>query len=360
MTGKKYALWLAAIAVPVFAGITWVLWPGPANESPGWPDHAPTSSYSTIGKQWQQPASTLPQDEMKSATAAIPGTATGDDERDDTAPEAIDLDQLQHALAHIAVDQQGRLIFDEVALASLRRAFDDLGALSDPAMLEQLKMYVEAGLAGETGAQATAMLGDYFSYREARASAEAHWERQETTDPRERLERLAELRRQHLGPVVANQLYGGEQAHQRYLLALAELRQNPDLADEERQQMRAQLRNDLRAGKLLVDDRGTDALRQLSNDKQRWKEQGLGDDTRNYLQDQTLGLVSARSLATNEQQRDNWQQRYDQFNERRSTILRSGLTESEKIRQIDELLEHHFSGDEIEASRNYLPPHMRE
>ena len=360
MARKKYAPWLAAIAVSVFAGMAWMLWPAAETEPPQWPDHEPTSSYSTLGRHWQQPVQTGSNANTLSATGVAPPNDLGNEDNAGASAASIDLDQLQHALAHIAVDEQGRLIFDEVALASLRRAFEQFSELSDPAMVTQLKRYVEAGLAGETGAQAAAMVGDYFRYREAKASAEALWEHQENPDPRQRLEQLAELRRQHLGPAVANQLYGGEQAHQRYLLALAELRRNPDLAETERQQLRAQLRSDLRDGKFLVDDRGTDAIRQLANDSQHWQEQGLTEDTRHYLQDQTLGLVSARSLATSQQQKNHWQQRYDQFSERRDTILRSGLTDPEKVRQIDQLLGNHFSGDELEAARTYLPPHMRQ
>lgn len=351
MATNRDGWWLAAVISPLILLGVWMLWPDSREPAPVWPasDEQPADAQQTIASQWEQP-----QEQDAPAEGLEPVASNTDDAPEPTQPD-INLDRLQHALATIGIDEDGNLVLDEVALASLRQAFRGLEGAS-PETLEALQQYVQAGLAGETGAQAAQVLGDYANYRSALADAEAQWADRDDLSPRQKLERTIELRRQHMDPLTASQLFAGEDAHQRYLIAMEQARTNTDLTEEERQQAQDRVREDLRSGALLVNSEGTDAVENLRQHRQDWQELGLSDQTRSYLEQQTLGLVAARDLA--ESDPGDWQNRYDRFHREREAILRAGLAEDEKERQVDALMDTHFTPEEVDAARNWLPDHL--
>lgn len=324
----------------------------------GLPEPAPSWTSSddsarpkqTIASQWQEPDTDLVSRDSEAADDQPPA------EEADAANPEINLDRLQHALANIGIDEDGDLVLDEIALASLRQAFRGLED-AGPETLEELKLYVEAGLAGETGAQAAKVLGDYISYRKALAVAEADWAELNDLSPRQKLERAIELRRQHMDPLAASQLFAGEDAHQRYLIAMEEVRTDRELTSEQRQEALTRLREDLHSGALLVDGKGTDAVEKLRSERQSWESMGLSDKAQEYLEQQTLGLVAARDLTGTDAQ--DWQSRYDQFSRQRETILNAGLTEEEKTRQVQSLMDTYFTEEEVEAASNWLPEYLK-
>lgn len=352
MASNRDGWWLVAVISPLILLGAWMLWPDPPESMPAWISPGDTARPNrTIASQWQDPApsANAPQGSPSEATSAEPLPETA-------AEPEISLDRLQNALANIGIDEDGDLVLDEIALVSLRQAFRGLET-AGPETLEELTLYVEAGLAGETGAQAARILGDYIDYRNALSAAETQWVELEDLDPREKLERTIELRREHMGPLTASQLFAGEDAHQRYLIALEEVRADPDLSREQRQEAVARLREDLRSGALLVNSKGTSAVENLRVERQDWQSMGLSEETRNYLEQQSLGLVAARDLAGSNAQ--DWQNRYDQFSRQREAILNAGLTEDEKARQVDALMDTYFTEAEVEAARNWLPDYLK-
>jgi lipase chaperone LimK len=352
VAGIRDGWWLAAVISPLVLLGGWMLWPDSPESSPTWTSSGDASRPNqTIASQWQEPDTNID----------IPrGDEAGDTrlsaEESETDQPEISLDRLQHALANIGIDEDGDLVLDEMALASLRQAFRGLEN-AGPDTLDELKLYVEAGLTGETGAQAARILGDYISYRKALAAAETGWRERENLGPSEKLDLAIKLRREHMDPLTASQLFAGEDAHQRYLIAMEEVRADPDLTGEQRQQALSRLREDLNSGALLVDSEGTDAVERLRSERQGWESVGLSDKTQDYLEQQTLGLVAARDLTGTDAQ--DWQNRYDQFSRERDTILNAGLAEEEKARQVESLMGTYFTEEEVEAAGNWLPEYMK-
>ncbi len=352
MAGIRDGWWLAAVVSPLVLLGSWMWWPNSRAPVPVWPSSPAGQNQETIATQWQQPAP--PVSEVSASPQALTEpSAAGSGPEDAT----IDLDQLQHALANIGIDENRDLVLDEIALVSLRQAFKQLEGAS-PALLEQLQMYVQAGLAGGTGEQAARILGDYAGYRQALVQAEADWKSTADLSPEQQLEQTIALRRQHLGPITASQLFAGEEGHQRYLLGVQEVRANRDLSAEQRQEALEQLRADLRSGALLVGDQNSDNLQLLRASRQQWQDLDLDQPTRSYLEQQTLGLMAARDLATGSGGQD-WRARYNRFERERESILRAGLAEEEKRQQINQLLGTHFTEAELSAAENWLPEHLR-
>lgn len=341
--------WLIAVISPLLLLGGWMLWPKTPGPSVAWlSPEISVPARETIASQWQTPTS-LPPTPTAVQDQAAPATGTAE-------LREISLDRLQHALAHIAVDQDGNLILDEVALASLQQAFRAVGDL-DPAMIQELQLYVQAGLAGETGEQASAILGNYVRYRYNLTDAQQAWA-QEGLTPHQRLERTIELRREAMGPVTASQLFAGEEAHQRYLIGMEEIRTNTRLSEQQRQQAQSAIRDDLRSGRLLVDisdPRVDDRLRQ---NRAQWQQLGLPEETRHRLERQSLGLIAARDLAGSDS--EDWYRRFAQFEREREAIFRAGLTEAEKQRQAEELEATYFTPAERDAAVNWLPHHLRD
>lgn len=353
VTGNRDGWWLAAVVSPLLLLSAWMLWPDTRESAQAWPSSSESGNGrdQTIASQWDDPPERVQPDEEVET-----GTGTSQ-QAEETSPPELNLDRLQHALANIGIDEDGNLLLDEVALASLRQAFRGLEGAS-PEALEELQRYVEAGLAGETGAQAAQILGDYARYRNALAEAEAQWADEDSLTPRQKLKRTIELRRQHMDPLTASQLFVGEEAHQRYLIATEEIRSDPELSEEQRRQALDRARDDLRSGALLLDQQDSEVADDLRSKRQRWEELGLSDRTRSHLERQTLGLVAARDLVGSS--REEWQNRYQQFEQERDSILRAGLAEDEKQRQIEALMDNHFTPEEVEAARRWLPQHLRE
>lgn len=351
VAGNRDGWWLAAVISPLVLLGGWMLWPNAPAPAPTWTSSGDSARpKQTIASQWQEPDTNLVSTGVSEPADSEPTTDA------EAANPEISLDRLQHALANIGINEDGELVLDEIALASLRQAFRGLEN-AGPETLEELKLYVEAGLAGETGAQAARVLGDYINYRKALVTAEGDWAELDNLGPREKLERTIELRRQHMDPLAASQLFAGEDAHQRYLIAMEEIRANRDLTSDQRQESLARLREDLHSGALLVDGKGTDAVENLRSARQSWESMGLSDKTQDYLEQQTLGLVAARDLTGTDAQ--DWQSRYDQFSRQRDTILNAGLTEAEKTRQVESLMATYFTEEEVEAASNWLPEYLK-
>lgn len=342
---------LVAVVSPIILLGVWMIWPDNRQPTPVWPSSSDAGGQppTTVASQWER-SEARPVTQVQSADGG---------EVDQTESESdieASLDRLQHTLANIGIDENGDLILDEIALVSLRQAFRELEDTS-PEALAELQLYVQAGLAGETGEQAATILGDYVHFRRALEQAENEWMNNGDLSPRQKLDQIIALRREHMGPLTASQLFAGEDAHERYLIAMEEVRSDPGLNVDERQAALSQLRDDLRSGALLVNSEGTSAIEELRAERESWQQLGLSDETRNYLEQQTLGLVAARELAGSET--GDWEARYGRFEQERDTVIRAGLGEEEKRRQINELVNQHFSAEEQNAAENWLPRHLR-
>lgn len=345
--------WLIAVVSPLLLLGGWMLWPDPPRSSNDWPSPGIEAGQAreTVASQWQVPPNPVSLNET---------VASGPEPRDHSNTESdspeISLDRLQHALANIAVDQEGNLVLDEVALASLQQAFRAVKNL-DAATIDELQLYVRAGLAGETGDQAARILGDYVRYRHSLAEAEAAWARNDSLSPRQKLERTIALRREYMDPVTTSQLFAGEDAHQRYLMAMEDIRSNTELSEQQRKEATARVRKDLRSGRLLVDGSDSRLNHNLRQQAEQWKKAGVPEETRRYLEHQSLGLAAARDLAGSDP--EDWGRRYRQFEREREAILRAGLTVEEKQRQVRQLETTYFTEEERNAAESWLPHHLR-
>jgi lipase chaperone LimK len=212
------------------------------------------------------------------------------------------------------------------------------------AELAALQSTLRAGLPGPQGERVAKIVIDYYQYHAAVAEFERSSEAPTNVEgERARVDYLARMREQYLGPVVARQFYAEDQAMQRYLLAT----RSGSEADM------AALQNELQDGVFFLDSRTSTDAKELSQQMAQLRTQGASGEHAAYIQNQQLGLYTANALPRSDSELNDWQQRYAQFKQERQLVLTAGLAETDKQTQIEQLLVQYFTPAELEAIRVY-------
>lgn len=249
------------------------------------------------------------------------------------------------ALGRVAFDADGKVVVDRNARDVLEDSLQELSNLTTEE-LEALQRTLRAGLPGPQGDRAAKIVTDYYRYRTTLQDFERSAEAPTTPEgQRTRLNYVAQLRDEYLGPVVARQFYAEDQAMQRYLLESS----NAPGAEG------AMLQQELQDGVFYLDSRTSPEAQELRQQMSLLRSQGVSDDYAQYVQAQQLGLYTANALPRTDTQRSDWEQRYEQFKQERQLVLTAGLAEVDKQAQLEQLLGQYFNAEELEAIRAYNP-----
>lgn len=335
------------VLVSAFTVALWLLRPEPPVVAEPVPTTArPTSETAggnglTIAETWRWPPAAGGGAEPVSDVGAQPASLFSEK-------------AVADALGSVVLTEDGDVVVDKMALSALRAAFDtlppDLGA-DDVAALQAM---IRRGLPGKAGEQTAKIVGDYYGYRQALATFNAHQPTPTTPDAeRERLEQLAELRQQHLGPVVATQFFAQDEAYERYIIERRRVESNLNLSAEEKAAQHAALKQNLLNGAFFFSASESEQAAALADQAERLRQQGASEDYIRYIQTQSLGLQTADGLPRSDLERQDWHQRYAQFQQERQAILGSGLTEPDKKAQIEQLMQRLLTADEIKATHAY-------
>lgn len=160
-------------------------------------------------------------------------TAEAEPEQDLNIP--FQIEQVAHALSRVEVDEDGNVVINEAAQTVLEQAFMDARVTIDEQQLEELKTMIEAGLEGPAGAQAVEVAEKFYRYSNAfREISDTLAMRSDPGALRNEYEQIERLRRAHLGPELADQLYAREEQLTRYTLEVMEIQADPNLTPEQR------------------------------------------------------------------------------------------------------------------------------
>jgi lipase chaperone LimK len=281
----------------------------------------------TIAQSWQWQPTTRTPAEPRSKPAAIGRIS----------PAAV-----VQALGRVQFDADGKVVIDRNARDVLEDSLQALPNLTEEE-LDALGRTLRAGLPGPQGERAARIVADYYRYRAALQEFEGTAQTAATAEnERTRLNEIAKLRDEYLGPVVARQFFAEDQALQRYVLE-----SRTAGADG------AALQRDLQDGLFYLDSRTSPQARELGRQMAALRSQGASEEHAQYVQLQQLGLYTADALPRPPDQQADWQQRSDQFKRERQAVLTAGLTEEDKKTQIEQLLRQYFKPEELEAIRAY-------
>ncbi|MCK7545108.1 hypothetical protein MLC59_13145 [Marinobacter bryozoorum] len=225
---------LGAVAIAIWAGAKVLI----TDEAPAQAPAQVTEADPPSGQPAQRPSGAEAQTFSGSLlTASEPEASTGTTEAD-AEPELtipFQIEQVAHALSQVDIDENGDVVINEAAQTVLEQAFMDARVTVDEKQLEAIKAMIAAGLEGPAGTQAAEVAEKFYRYsnafREISDTLAMH------SDPgtlRNDYRQVERLRRTHLGPELAEQLYGREEQLTRYTLDVMEIQADPDLTPEQR------------------------------------------------------------------------------------------------------------------------------
>ncbi len=147
----------------------------------------------------------------------------------------------------LRINDEGDLIADSEFKAFMDYFLSSVGEVTPEQALNRMRLLFHQQLPGDAASQAMNILQQYLAFKEASYDALAQeidqarseYDAQYRYDTLQQgLQTLYDLRREHLGNQVANDMFYEEEAYAQYTLTNMHTALNPDLTYQERQQLR--------------------------------------------------------------------------------------------------------------------------
>lgn len=236
---------LFATGAVVLGGVAVAIWAGgkaliPDTDAPS--DEQVVEQQAEPAAPQAQQAKTEPEarlfsDSMLAAEEDEPEEPAEPEQVEDEGDIPFELEQVASALSHIELDENGDIVLNEVVQTVLEQAFLDARATMNEEQLTELKTMIEAGLGGQAGEQAVQIADKFYRYSNAyREISDTLAVRPDPQSLRKDYDQIAQLRRTHLGPELAEQLYAREEQMTRYTLEIMDIQADPDLTPEQRKE----------------------------------------------------------------------------------------------------------------------------
>ncbi|MCW8195790.1 hypothetical protein F6455_13430 [Proteobacteria bacterium 005FR1] len=230
--------------------------------------------------------------------------ANGEHAKQQNTSAPFDVPFIYDALQDVRLDEQGNVVVDDEALKALDETLKFSGLDLSPAALNELQELIRIGLPGSAGVQTADIVGNYYRFLQAEKEFnELYRSPGMNVDLEAGYEELVALRELYLGADVASELFEKQDRDGRYMLQSMLLERDESLSAEEKQARQEQL--------------------------------------------------SSR-FHSPAPQLPRWEERYRLFQYEQQAILESAVSDAEKQRQTDLLLQQHFDTDEIPAVEAFL------
>ncbi len=249
----------------------------------------------------------------------------------------------------IHIDRQGNLIRNQELRQFLEFFMGQTQSPEDePAMRAHMTAVMEQkGIPAPVQQQVMATLDVYLDYRQAEEELAQRAESQQL-DTVEIFREVRSLRRDHLGRELAEAFFGEDEARTETMLAQQRLMNNEHLDDTTREQLMRDLESDLPESTQQVRKRSRQVT-DLSREVQRLRDQGASPDEIQAARREAVGHEAAERLAQVDRQRDQWEQRMEQYRQEKAALeSNEGLSSEDRAEAISNLQEELF---ESEAER---------
>jgi len=246
----------------------------------------------------------------------------------------------------LLVDAQGNL----VASIGVRRVFDYFLSTLGEEDLDTIKARIAAHLVEklppEAARQAWRLLNNYLDCQHA--LSELPLQSRDAKGVRAAMKQRQQLRQVWLGAEVADAFFGFEDALDNFTVARMEIMENPNLSDAEKQRQVMMLEQNLPAPILEAKQRLLAPV-EVGKRVAALRESGASEVEVRALREQTFGAEAAARFEQLDEERAQWDARYEHYSQRRADILASGLAEQDQQREIERLQQQLF--DELEVRR---------
>jgi lipase chaperone LimK len=271
-------------------------------------------------------------------------------------PSGINLSfsAVEDALMMAKLNNFGALILDEQALISLNLVVSRLPENLTPQDIQKIQQIIMQALPGEAGEQVAEVLANYYSFKQA----EKEWLKNgmKATSLQAamvQLENIITLRRDYLGQEVANKLFSRQQQQASFALQKIAIQQNSNLSEHEKENNLAALKLESNNTIPTQTDSQNFAVNQLNNEVQAMRLAGATQSDIQTKRIEVLGEQAATQVEAMELQKQQWHNRYQQYQDEKQYILDSAMSEIDKQQQIETLLSTHYSRDELDGARAY-------
>lgn len=259
----------------------------------------------------------------------------------------LTLSELQSTSRHdvdvphsINVDTNGNLVADE-DLRTLMDFFLALDGEKDLAQIRALFLAAAAAQCDPACVDAVAAIFDqYQAYLAAMESQQP--ELSGTDDLQARLQAVSSLRQQLLGQELASGLFAYEEAYDTYRINQWAIRNDANLSAGEQQQQLDILRASAPPGLQEREQQN----RRLHQARQLRQKMGSNTAELYAARIDLLGQDAADRLQQLDQQRAQWDQRYQQYRQELTALQTSNISEQDQAQQVTALRQRHFSGSE--------------
>jgi len=263
------------------------------------------------------------------------------------------LAEVENALLFAKLDPFGRLIIDTESEASLSRVVARLPSGLNTKELVHIQELIKLSLPGEAGEQVADVLSKYYIYKEMEASLILNSESPGSMQAAlGQLETMAELRQQIMGAEYAESLFGQQQRKAEYYLEKGIIEQDVSISAQERRRQLGLLDTDAQKNGLALNPVSED-VQQLNNDVNKMRAEGQDETLIQARREKILGKDASDQIATMEAQQNDWQLRYQSFEQEKELLLVSVLGDHELRQQIDSLFRRYYSAEELAGARAY-------
>ena len=230
---------LGVVAIAIWAGGKALI---PADSSPTAEQAGEPQAVTETQSPSAEPETKLFSESLLTAEEEEPAKSSDPEQADHEADVPFKLEQVAYALSQVELDENGDIVLNEAGKSVLEQAFMDAGTTLNEQQLAELKTMIEAGLGGQAGEQAAQIADKFYRYSNAfREISDTLAVRGDPQSLRNDYEQVTRLRRTHLGPELADQLYAREEQMTRYTLEVMEIQADPNLTPEQRAEKRQEL-----------------------------------------------------------------------------------------------------------------------
>lgn len=234
--------------------------------------------------------------------------------------------------ADLVMDNDGQLIVNSGTRAILEYFLSLSGELPDEQIRQLIRQWAEDNAAPRAASDLLALLDRYNAYRQRFASGD--YAASTETDIADKLRQRQQLREGIFG-ADATALFADEDRYDQFSLQRRDILTS-DMSEAEKEQAMQTLHASL-PEQLATQYRQQHALRHLQETEQAIQETGGNSADRFAYHQQTFGDEAALRLQSLAQQRQHWQQRYQDYATQRDRILASGLSGKDKQQQLAQL-----------------------
>lgn len=246
----------------------------------------------------------------------------------------------------LEVDAQGHLVISEQLRYLFDYFFTSVGEISFDEAAERIRIYLASQLQEPALGQSLALLQQYIDYKIALVALEQNFPVvADIAALRTREDEVQRLRARLFSAPAHAAFFAAEEVYNHFTLERLAILQNPNLSDDDQAQMIESLRQSLPED---VQDLLIPQIHQeLTVQTEQLLEQGADPSEVRELRLSLVGPEATGRLEELDQERQQWQQRMDNFSAERQAILRyQGLAEEDKQAAIDQLLDSRFNANE--------------